>query len=215
MYAKTLCHLIALYPGRQISYLIDRRYADAAKTALDSRGDGATGWSRAWKVACWARLWDGERAYRLLKQAQNITNVTTVSMDDNAGGIYENLFCAQPSFQIDGNFGATAGISEMLLQNTVKGVHLLPALPSAWPNGHYKGLRAEGGFTFDVTWANGKMTDLQIHSAAGQECRLYLPGIRIRSAKGIKGGTNGLTTSADGTVAFSTSPGKSYKLCIE
>lgn len=212
---RHLSHLIALYPGRQISYLIDRRYADAAKTALDSRGDGATGWSRAWKVACWARLWDGERAYRLLKQAQNITNVTTVSMDDNAGGIYENLFCAHPSFQIDGNFGATAGISEMLLQNTVKGVHLLPALPSAWPNGHYKGLRAEGGFTFDVTWANGKMTDLQIHSTAGQECRLYLPGIRIRSAKGIKGGTNGLTTSADGTVAFSTRPGKSYKLCVE
>lgn len=212
---RHLSHLIALYPGRQISYLIDRRYADAAKTALDSRGDGATGWSRAWKVACWARLWDGERAYRLLKQAQNITDVTTVSMDDNAGGIYENLFCAHPSFQIDGNFGATAGISEMLLQNTVKGVHLLPALPSAWPNGHYKGLRAESGFTFDVTWANGKMTDLQIHSAAGQECRLYLPGIRIRSAKGIKGGTNGLTTSSDGTVAFSTRPGKSYKLCIE
>lgn len=212
---RHLSHLIALYPGRQISYLIDRRYADAAKTALDSRGDGATGWSRAWKVACWARLWDGERAYRLLKQAQNITNVTTVSMDDNAGGIYENLFCAHPSFQIDGNFGATAGISEMLLQNTVKGVHLLPALPSAWPNGHYKGLRAEGGFTFDVTWANGKMTDLQIHSAAGQECRLYLPGIRIRSAKGIKRGMNGLTTSSDGTVAFSTRPEKSYKLCVE
>ncbi len=212
---RHLSHLIALYPSRQISYLIDRQYADAAKTALDSRGDGATGWSRAWKVACWARLWDGERAYRLLKQAQNITDVTTVSMDDNAGGIYENLFCAHPSFQIDGNFGATAGISEMLLQNTVKGVHLLPALPSAWPNGHYKGLRAEGGFTFDVTWANGKMTDLQIHSTAGQECRLYLPGIRIRSAKGIKGGTNGLTTSVDGTVAFSTRPGKSYKLCVE
>lgn len=212
---RHLSHLLALYPGRQISYLIDRQYADAAKVALDSRGDGATGWSRAWKVACWARLWDGERAYRLLKQAQNVTDVTIVSMDDNAGGIYENLFCAHPSFQIDGNFGATAGISEMLIQNTVKGVHLLPALPSAWPDGHYKGLRAQGGFTFDVAWANGKITDIQIHSASGQECRLYLPSIRIKSTKGIKGGANGLATTSDGTVAFSTSPGKSYRLRLE
>lgn len=212
---RHLSHLIALYPEDQISYLIDRQYADAAKIALDSRGDGATGWSRAWKVACWAHLWDGERAYRLLKQAQNITDVTYVSMDDNAGGVYENLFCAHPSFQIDGNFGATAGISEMLLQNTVKGVHLLPALPSAWNNGHYKGLRAKGGFTFDVAWANGKITDIQVYSAAGQECRLYLPGSRIKSVKGVKGGLNGLNATSDGTVTFPTKPGKSYKLTLE
>ena len=212
---RHLSHLMALYPCHQISYLINKQYADAAKTALDSRGDGATGWSRAWKVACWARLWDGERAYRLLKQAQNITDVTIVSMDDNAGGVYENLVCAHPSFQIDGNFGATAGIAEMMLQNTVKGVHLIPALPSVWSNGYYKGLRAKNGFTFDVTWANGKMTDMTVYSAAGQECKLYLPNVSIRSVKGVKGGLDGLAKISDGTVTFPTESGKSYRFSFE
>ena len=206
---------MALYPCDQISYLKDKRYAKAAKVALDSRGDGATGWSRAWKVACWARLWDGERAYRLLKQAQNITDVTVVSMDDNAGGVYENLFCAHPSFQIDGNFGATAGIAEMMLQNTVKGVHLLPALPSAWDDGHFKGLKAKGGFVFDVAWKDGKMVEGRVHSAAGQECRMYLPDAKLVEVKKSKGGKVAFTQEADGAVVFPTSAGKSYRLRFE
>lgn len=212
---RHLSHLMALYPCDQISYLKDKRYAEAAKVALDSRGDGATGWSRAWKVACWARLWDGERAYRLLKQAQNITDVTVVSMDDNAGGVYENLFCAHPSFQIDGNFGATAGIAEMMLQNTVKGVHLLPALPSAWDDGHFKGLKAKGGFTFDVTWKDGKMVEGRVYSAAGQECRMYLPDAKLVEVKKSKGGKVAFTQEADGAVVFPTSVGKSYRLRFE
>ena len=212
---RHLSHLMALYPCDQISYLKDKRYAEAAKVALDSRGDGATGWSRAWKVACWARLWDGERAYRLLKQAQNITDVTVVSMDDNAGGVYENLFCAHPSFQIDGNFGATAGIAEMMLQNTVKGVHLLPALPSAWDDGHFKGLKAKGGFVFDVAWKDGKMVEGRVHSAAGQECRMYLPDAKLVEVKKSKGGKVAFTQEADGAVVFPTSAGKSYRLRFE
>ncbi len=212
---RHLSHLLALYPLDQISYLKDRRYAEAARVALDSRGDGATGWSRAWKAACWARLWDGERAYRLLKQAQNITDVTVVSMDDDAGGMYENLFCAHPSFQIDGNFGLTAGIAEMMLQNSVKGVLLLPALPSAWDDGHFKGLRAKGGFTFDVAWKDGKVAAVRVYSAAGQECRMYLPDARLAGVRESKGGKVAFTQDAGGAAAFPTSAGKSYSLRLE
>ena len=210
---RHLSHLMALYPCDQISWLKDPKYAEAAKVALDSRGDGATGWSRAWKVSCWARLWDGERAYRLLKQAQNLTDVTIVSMDDNAGGVYENLFCAHPSFQIDGNFGATAGIAEMLLQNTPRGVYLLPALPSAWADGHFKGLKAKGGFTFDVAWKDGKIVETRVHSAAGGECRLYLPGQKPLRVKKARGGKVDFGQDADGTVSFRTKAGKSYRIC--
>ncbi|MCD8318214.1 MAG: hypothetical protein LUC45_04930 [Paraprevotella sp.] len=212
---RHLSHLMALYSCRQISYLQDPRYADAAKVSLNSRGDGATGWSRAWKIACWARLWDGDRAYRLLKQAQHLTDVTVVSMDDNAGGIYENLFCAHPSFQIDGNFGATAGIAEMLLQNTVKGIYLLPALPSAWKSGSFKGLRAEGGFTFDVAWQDGKLKEVCLYSDGGQDCRLYLPQQEDVKIRKRRGGRVEVVYGPDGTVTFSTRRGQCYRLCWE
>ena len=165
---RHLSHLMALYPCSGISTLTDRRLADAARVSLNWRGDGATGWSRAWKVACWARLNDGERAYNLLKKAQNITDVTVVSMEDNAGGMYGNLFCAHPSFQIDGNFGTAAAIAEMLLQNTVKGVWLLPALPEAWNDGSFEGLRAHGGFTFGAEWDDGRLTEASVKSEAGR-----------------------------------------------
>lgn len=207
---RHLSHLMALYPCNYISDLQDKRYADAARVALDSRGDGATGWSRAWKVSCWARLWDAERAYRLLKQAQNLTDVTYISMDDNAGGVYENLFCAHPSFQIDGNFGATAGIAEMMIQNSVKGVHLLPALPKAWEDGYFKGLRAKNNFTFDVEWEDGRMKEGTVYSGAGQECIMFLPGTKVQTVtegkRKIAFGQN-----AEGVVRFPTKKGKTYR----
>ena len=134
-------------------------------------------------------------------------------MDDNAGGVYENLFCAHPSFQIDGNFGATAGIAEMLLQNTPRGVYLLPALPSAWADGHFKGLKAKGGFTFDVAWKDGKIVETRVHSAAGGECRLYLPGQKPLRVKKARGGKVYFGQDADGTVSFRTKAGKSYRIC--
>lgn len=212
---RHLSHLMALYPCSGISTLTDRSLAEAARVSLNWRGDGATGWSRAWKVACWARLNDGERAYSLLKKAQNITDVTVVSMDDNAGGMYGNLFCAHPSFQIDGNFGTAAAIAEMLLQNTVKGVWLLPALPEAWNDGSFEGLRAHGGFTFGAEWDDGRLTEASVKSEAGGICRLYLPDVKVRKVTGKYGRRMKCKTVEDGVMEFMTKPGHTYRICVQ
>lgn len=212
---RHLSHLMALYPCSGISTLTDRRLADAARVSLNWRGDGATGWSRAWKVACWARLNDGERAYNLLKKAQNITDVTVVSMEDNAGGMYGNLFCAHPSFQIDGNFGTAAAIAEMLLQNTVKGVWLLPALPEAWNDGSFEGLRAHGGFTFGAEWDDGRLTEASVKSEAGGVCRLYLPGVKVRKVTGKYGRRMKCKAVEDGVMEFMTKPGHTYRIYVQ
>lgn len=211
---RHLSHLMALYPCSGISTLTDRRLADAARVSLNWRGDGATGWSRAWKVACWARLNDGERAYSLLKRAQNITNVTVVSMEDNAGGMYGNLFCAHPPFQIDGNFGTTAVIAEMLLQNTVRGIRLLPALPSEWGDGRFCGLRAHGGFTIDAEWADGNIVKACVKSEAGGVCRLYLPSYVVQNVRDSRGRKVKYKTEADGTTVFPTVAGRVYRVVV-
>lgn len=212
---RHLSHLMALYPCSGISTLTDRSLAEAARVSLNWRGDGATGWSRAWKVACWARLNDGERAYSLLKKAQNITDVTVVSMDDNAGGMYGNLFCAHPSFQIDGNFGTAAAIAEMLLQNTVKGVWLLPALPEAWNDGSFEGLRAHGGFTFGAEWDDGRLTEASVKSEAGGICRLYLPDVKVCKVTGKYGRRMKCKAVEDGVMEFMTKPGHTYRICVQ
>lgn len=212
---RHLSHLMALYPCSGISTLTDRSLAEAARVSLNWRGDGATGWSRAWKVACWARLNDGERAYSLLKKAQNITDVTVVSMDDNAGGMYGNLFCAHPSFQIDGNFGTAAAIAEMLLQNTVKGVWLLPALPEAWNDGSFEGLRAHDGFTFGAEWDDGRLTEASVKSEAGGICRLYLPGVKVRKVTEKYGRRMKCKAVEDGVMEFMTKPGHTYRIYVQ
>lgn len=149
-------HLFALHPGRQISPLTTPKLAEAAKVTLNARGDTSTGWSKAWKINFWARLGDGNRAHKLIGELFKVS-------------ILENLFDTHPPFQMDGNWGYTSGVAEMLLQSHVSEggtnvIQILPALPDAWPDGRVTGLRARGGVTVDITWQDGKVTSYRLRA---------------------------------------------------
>jgi alpha-L-fucosidase 2 len=159
---RHVSHLFGLFPGHQISPFTTPELAIAARRVLELRGDNATGWSLAWKVNCWARLLDGERAFALLK--------LMLSPDRS----YTNLFDAHPPFQIDGNFGGAAGILEMLVQSEPGRLHLLPALPAAWPQGRLRGARARGGLTVDLQWNRGTLVEATLTSSVAQSISLRI-----------------------------------------
>lgn len=152
-------HLFGLHPGHTISPLTTPELAQASRIVLEHRGDGATGWSMGWKLNQWARLHDGNRSYILYGNLLK-------------NGTADNLWDIHPPFQIDGNLGGTAGVTEMLLQSHARYIDLLPSLPDAWSNGSITGLRARGNFGVDIKWSNGKLTEARITSGSGEDCRI-------------------------------------------
>ncbi|GGI45602.1 alpha/beta hydrolase [Paenibacillus marchantiophytorum] len=205
---RHVSHLFGIYPGRQLTELATPELFLAARTSLERRGDDGTGWSLAWKICLWARFQDGNRTLALISNLLQLVKENETNY--HHGGVYANLFDAHPPFQIDGNFGFTAGVAEMLVQSHAGEISLLPALPDAWPTGFVKGLRARGAMSVSLSWAGGALQEAEIEAQFGGSCRIRTKGISLSVESE---GTNvPYEVVMEGIIRFDTEAGKLYTL---
>ncbi len=182
---RHVSHLYALHPGNQISVEYTPELAEAARKTLERRGDGGTGWSRAWKVNFWARLGDGNRAYKLFKAL--LVPAYTADKPHHDAGTFPNLFCSHPPFQMDGNWGGAAGIGEMLLQSQDGFINPLPALPDEWQSGSIHGFKVRGGAEVDMTWDGGKLRSMTVTGGFTSDIKIKKPaGVTTVTVDGRK-----------------------------